>query len=114
MKIGVVGVCAAGKSTLIKQLTDAGYEVRHIAQEHSFVPSMWQKITNPDVLIYLNASYETTRQRRKFDWRLSDWEEQVRRLSHAYEHADLIIDTDPLTPEDIFNRTVSFLKNLSI
>lgn len=113
MKIGVVGVCAAGKSTLIKQLTEAGYEVRHIAQEHSFVPSMWQKITTPDVLIYLAASYDTTSSRRNFDWRVQDWEEQIRRLAHAREHADLIIDTDPLSPEQVFNQAIVFLKELS-
>jgi len=32
----------------------------HIAQEHSYVPYMWKRITNPDLLIYLNASFEVS------------------------------------------------------
>jgi len=112
MKIGVVGVCASGKSTLISQLSAAGYEAKHIAQEHSYVPEMWKKISNPDVLIYLEASYPTTLLRRKIDWSLADWEEQVFRLRHARENADLIIPTDHLNPRQIFSIVEEFLSNL--
>ncbi len=66
--IGVVGPCAAGKSTLIAGLTRLGYRTRHIAQEHSYVKDMWQRLTNPDILVFLDASYPTTCQRRKLDW----------------------------------------------
>ncbi len=55
--IGVVGPCAAGKTTLVSGLRQAGYEVRHIAQEHSYVADMWKRLTNPDILIYLHVSY---------------------------------------------------------
>ena len=55
--IGVVGPCGSGKSTLIAGLEKHGYACRHIAQEHSYVPAMWQIITKPDVLIYLHASF---------------------------------------------------------
>ena len=54
-KIGVVGPCAAGKTTLIAGLRNHGYTAKHIAQEHSYVPAMWQLLTNPDILIYLDA-----------------------------------------------------------
>ena len=55
--IGVVGPCAAGKTTLVAALREMGYNVRHIAQEHSYVPYMWQRLAKPDLLIYLDVSY---------------------------------------------------------
>ena len=55
--VGIVGPCGSGKSTLVEGLEKHGYECRHIAQEHSYVPDMWQLITQPDILIYLNASF---------------------------------------------------------
>lgn len=110
MKIGVVGVCASGKSTLIKQLTSAGFDARHIAQEHSYVPSMWRKITNPDILIYLHASYPVTIRRRNSNWFLEDWQEQIRRLQNAIDNADLTIETDELTPDQVFELVLEFLK----
>ncbi len=94
--IGVVGPCGSGKSTLIAGLNNAGYLGRHIAQEHSYVPYMWKRITNPDVLVYLNASFETCTRRRSLNWTLEDYNEQLRRLAHASQHADLIIETDHL------------------
>jgi ABC-type Mn2+/Zn2+ transport system ATPase subunit len=53
--VGIVGPCGAGKTTLTRNLTAAGISARAIAQEHSYVPYMWQKITNPDILIFLAA-----------------------------------------------------------
>ena len=50
--IGIVGPCAAGKSTLVADLAKHGYRTRHIAQEHSHVKDMWQRLTNPDLLIF--------------------------------------------------------------
>ena len=41
LRIAVVGPCASGKSTFAKALKAAGYEARHPAQEHSYVPNMW-------------------------------------------------------------------------
>lgn len=112
MKIGVVGVCASGKTTLISQLNKAGYNAKHIAQEHSYVPDMWKKITNPDILIYLQASYQTTLKRRKFDWRLQDWEEQVHRLKNARENANIIVETDHISPEQVFQAVVEYFSKL--
>ena len=66
--IGVVGPCAAGKTTLIAALKQSGYKARHIAQEHSYVQDMWQRLTRPNLLIFLDASYPVTCRRRKLDW----------------------------------------------
>ena len=108
--IGVVGPCASGKSTLIEGLTRQGYRTRHIAQEHSYVKDMWQRLTNPDILIFLDVTYSTTRQRRKLDWTVSDWQEQQRRLSHAKEHADLYLDTDKLSIEEVLDKAVGYIQ----
>jgi len=107
--IGVVGVCASGKSTLIRGLESRGYRARHIAQEHSYVKDMWKKITNPDVLIFLDASYPMTVSRRQLAWREADWAEQQRRLAHAREHADFYIQTDQLRPDEILEEVVQFI-----
>ncbi len=110
MKIGLVGPCAAGKSTLARRLKDLGYQVRHIAQEHSYVPDMWQRLSRPDVLIYLDVSFPVSMARRPLPWREEEFEEQKRRLHHARTHADLVIPTDDLTPEEVLNRVVEYLR----
>ena len=107
--IGVVGPCGSGKSTLIAGLEENGYVCRHIAQEHSYVQAMWQIITKPDILIYLHASFPISTARRKLNWRIEDYEEQSRRLSHAHEHAHIIINTDDLTPDQVLQTALDYL-----
>jgi ABC-type glutathione transport system ATPase component len=107
--IGVVGPCASGKSTLIAGLTRLGYRTRHIAQEHSHVKDMWQRLTNPDILVFLDATYSVTCQRRKLDWAEADWQEQQRRLSHARANADLYLDTDKLSIDEVLNGIIEFI-----
>lgn len=108
--IGVVGPCGSGKSTLIAGLERYGFNCRHIAQEHSYVPHMWLHITHPDVLIFLQSSFLVSTQRRRLSWRKEDFAEQQRRLAHALQHADLVVDTDPLTPGQVLDRVLAFLK----
>jgi deoxyadenosine/deoxycytidine kinase len=110
--IGVVGVCASGKSTLIRGLEERGYRARHIAQEHSYVKDMWKRITNPDILIFLEASYPVTVQRRQLNWHEADWAEQQRRLSHARENADRIIQTDTRSAEQVLKEVITFIEGL--
>jgi len=107
--IGIVGPCGSGKSTLISGLNQHGYKCRHIAQEHSYVQAMWQIITKPNLLIYLHASFQISTARRKLNWNESDHTEQLRRLSHAREHANIIINTDDLTPEQVLQKALDFL-----
>lgn len=108
--IGVVGPCKSGKSTLIRGLREKGYEARQIAQEHSFAPTMWQRITNPDVLIYLHSDYESTIAR-GLNWLERDYDAQGPRLAHAREHADLEVSTDSLSPETVLAQILDFLKS---
>jgi deoxyadenosine/deoxycytidine kinase len=108
--IGIVGPCGSGKSTLQAGLEKHGYRCRHIAQEHSYVKHMWQVITKPDLLIFLECSFENCTTRRKLNWLIRDYEEQQRRLSHAREHADLIIDTNIQNQEEVLDNALKFLK----
>jgi cytidylate kinase len=108
--VGIVGPCGSGKSTLIASLEARGYPCRHIAQEHSYVKDMWKRITNPDVLIFLQASFPVCTARRKLNWNEADFAEQQRRLSHALANADLIVDTDALTPDEVAARALEFLE----
>lgn len=112
--IGIVGPCSAGKTTLIQGLKLHGFTARHIAQEHSFVPNMWLRITRPDVLIFLDVSYKVSQRRRKLDWLEKDFKEQQLRLAHAREHADLVIKTDHLAMEEVLITVVDYLKDTGI
>jgi cytidylate kinase len=108
--IGIVGPCGSGKSTLMSGLEHHGYRCRHIAQEHSYVKQMWQVITKPDILIYLHSSFENSTKRRKLNWTLADYREQLSRLSHAREHAQLIVDTDSLNIDEVLAQALEHLK----
>ncbi len=112
MRVGIVGPCGAGKTTLAAGLSRCGYEARVIAQEHSYVPDMWRRLTNPDVLIFLQASWAVCRARRNLNWTEAEWQEQQRRLSHARQHADCYLDTDSLTIEEVRQRVLAFLEGL--
>lgn len=112
LKIGLVGVCGSGKTTLTNGLKPFKINVRQIAQEHSFVPDMWQRLSNPDVLIFLKATYPVTERRKPFKWSEKDYQEQIHRLRHANEHADLHIDTDDLTPEEVRDIVLDYLQQL--
>lgn len=109
--IGIVGPCASGKSTLISNLAEHGITARHIAQEHSYVKDMWQRLTHPDLLIYLDVSFLNSMQRRKMNWQEKDFEEQVKRLEHARRHADYYVNTDQLTPQEVLAQVRDYLQD---
>lgn len=112
LKIGIVGPCASGKTTLIAGLEQHGFLGKHIAQEHSFVPDMWSRLTQPDVLIYLDVSYPVSLERRRMNWSYQEYQTQIERLHDARENANLYINTDPLTPEQVLEMVLIFLSDL--
>jgi deoxyadenosine/deoxycytidine kinase len=107
--LGVVGPCASGKTTLVAALRALNYQVRHIAQEHSYVQDMWQRIGNPDLLIYLDVSFEESVRRTGTTWTRDIFEKQIYRLRHAHENADMYIQTDNLTPQQVLEKVLDLL-----
>lgn len=107
-RIVVVGPCASGKSAVVDILRDQGFNVRAVAQEHSHVPTMWL-MSNPSHLIFLDVNLENICQRRRISWGEDYLAEEMRRLAHAREHADIIIDTNDLTLPEVVERASEFL-----
>jgi hypothetical protein len=107
--IGVVGPCGSGKSTITEGLRKLGINIKPICQEHSYVPTMWQRITKPDILVFLDASHAETIRRRDLNWSEGEYFEQHRRLHHARENADIYLFTDGSAPEETMQQLVDIL-----
>ena len=107
--IGVVGPCGSGKTTLITALRTRGLVARQIAQEHSHVRDMWRRLAAPSVLVFLDASYATCTDRKRFDWPVEDYLEQQRRLEHARRECAIYVVTDDLTPQAVVEEVLRSL-----
>ncbi|HET90856.1 MAG TPA: hypothetical protein ENN99_08990 [Chloroflexi bacterium] len=70
---------------------------------------MWQRITRPDLLIYLDVSWKIAHHRHPTDADARWWDEQARRLRHARQYAHLYIHTDEMTPSDVLEKALAFL-----
>lgn len=113
--IKVVGVSGSGKSTLVRGLRRAGYHARPVSQEHSNIPDLWRQFDPPALLIYLNASPVAQRARRPdVTWMAAARRDEAQRLAHAWEHADLRIDTSNLTPDDVLDLALTYLRRRGI
>lgn len=112
--IGVVGPCGSGKTTLVCGLRDDGFFGKVIAQEHSYVPDMWLRITKPHILVYLDVSYTSSMVRKKFNWTEKEFQAQIFRLRHAYKHADIIFQTNDLSVKEVLNLTIFFLEDNNV
>ena len=75
---------------------------------------MWQRITNPDILIFLDVSYENTIIRRSLDWTEGEYQQQLDRLRHARQHADYYLDTNSLGQDEVFKRVLAWLRQQTI
>jgi guanylate kinase len=108
-RIVVVGPDAAGKSTLVSRLRQRGFHARSCAQDHSYVPDMWRRLSQPDFLVFLDARLETIAQRRTIDWGQERLDRLQERLSHARAHCDLYLPTDGLSPTQVVARVEAAL-----
>jgi thymidylate kinase len=92
-------------------LEKSNYKAHHIAQEHSYSPTMWKQIANPDILIFLDVSYQATLERCDMNWSEREYLEQQKRLGNAREHADFYILTDNFTEDEVIEKIYDFLKD---
>ncbi len=114
MLIGIVGPCSSGKSTLAKALRSLDYRVKEIMQEHCSAPDMWLRLSNPDVLIYLDVDQDVAAQREGLSQPSSWWQDEREfRLAHARAHCHIYVDTTLLTPLEVFDKVHAALNNLS-
>jgi len=70
---------------------------------------MWKRLTNPDILIFLDVSYPMSIRRRKLNWTVEEYLEQQRRLAHARSNANLYLMTDPLDHLEVLNTVMEFI-----
>lgn len=113
-RISIVGPCASGKTVLVNKLCARGYDARQCVQEHSYVGDMWERISRPQALVYLDASLETVRRRGRSDYTPAYFGKQLRRLAHAREHCDVYVQTDDLSEEDVCAMVVRGLDGLGV
>jgi uncharacterized protein with PIN domain len=110
-RISVVGPCASGKSTVVRALRMYGYDAHVTSQEHSAIPTLWNK-RGPAILIALQADLESIRLRRRNPrWSRAVFLEQQSRLADAFRHADRVIDTSNRSANDIVRDVLEFLEH---
>ncbi|MEX1020340.1 MAG: hypothetical protein WDZ49_11825 [Litorilinea sp.] len=113
--IKVVGMSGAGKSTLVRRLRAAGYNARAVSQEHSAIQELWRQFDHPLILIYLTLSLEVQRSRRAdVTWTPDYFRTEEARLGSARAHADVRIDTSNLTPDNVYDVAVSYLRAANV
>jgi hypothetical protein len=67
---------------------------------------MWQHLSKPDLLIYLDASHKVCGERKRWSWLPKEHARQIHRLQHARQHCDIYIQTDELKPEEVVERVL--------
>ncbi len=113
--IKVVGVSAAGKSTLVNALRNAGYDARPVSQEHANVTDLWRQFEAPRALIFLDVSLEAQRARRDdVTWSDSARTQELQRLAHAREHADLVVDTSAFAADVVLSIVLAWLTSQTV
>jgi broad-specificity NMP kinase len=110
VRIAIVGGCASGKTSLSNSLRALGFDAWPVAQEHSVIADLWRHL-DPDRLVVLEATLESVRRRRNDRaWPRWIWELQQQRIAHARVHADLVIQTDELSPEQVIQRVIALIR----
>lgn len=109
MRIAVVGVCASGKTTLVKGLKDAGYDAYNVAQEHSGIHNFWNK-HHPDILVMIDATLPVIKKRRLVYWDQERLDVQHKRLADAKAHANLFIQTDAYNADEVREQVIDYIE----
>lgn len=109
VRVAVVGPCASGKTTLVRNLTAHGIDAHISGQEHSEIGSLWQRL-DADILIALRVDLATLRERRGPSWSETLYRTQLRRLQPAYAAADLMLDTGDLPEDEVVRQVLRFLE----
>jgi len=112
-RVGVVGNCAAGKTTLVTGLIKHGFDAVNIPQEHSVSKRFWRRVA-PDYLIYLSCTLEAAKARRQIAWGQEKLDEQWQILSDAKACADLIIETDNLSADLVLSMVLRKLSEVCV
>lgn len=113
MRIAIVGVCASGKTTLVKGLRTAGFDAYNVAQEHSCIHNFWHK-REPDLLVMIDATLPAIKKRRLVFWTEERLVTQHARLADARAHADLYLQTDTLSAAQVLEQVIAFIRAYEI
>ena len=73
------------------------------------MPEMWRLISNPALLIFLDASYEVCTQRKRLDWRREEYEKELRRLRHARRECDHYLNSDALDAGQVLQQILTHI-----
>jgi hypothetical protein len=74
---------------------------------------MWHRISQPDILIFLDVSLPAIEERKpRSDWTQSILDEQCLRLAHARTHCDLYIATDGVDEAEVVRQVAAYLSQL--
>ena len=66
-------------------------------------------IAQPDLLVYLDASFQTCCRRKDLNWRQPDYKEQLLRLAHAKDNCDILVQTDGHSEASVLDEVLSRL-----
>ena len=112
MRVVLVGPCGAGKTTIARSLSERGIDAVAVGQEHSAVRELWRH-PRPDLLVFLDASLSTIRERRGEDWPEWLYCVELERLADARSHADLVLDTGRYTVDEVLERVLTAIRERS-
>lgn len=113
VRVAIVGVSAAGKSTLAESLRERGYDAHCLPQEHSSVRDLARELGYGHVVVLL-ASIEAVRRRRRVGYGTERVEIERGRLKSAMARAVVCVDTDRLTPQEVADRVEAALRQKGV